>query len=259
MAKTKIVLVSIGWTLVKDRLGCVYFPSYSLKWVSCFMLKQLMMSWYLNIWKFKIWLSQEWKELSKWKKNFFLLVSQVLSFKHTRQTKNVADATFKSIVYFNIYLYLNWHSLDTKVNLRMSISWICTWGKLECHNLYIVSAWFFWDNFWPWVLLPHSVPPAPYVAFTNTIVFYWHFLQFLRYIFSSFWLWNPRKIDCLQSCSNLVHFVFLMYLKCGFQNIKWLTLSLYLTRKNSGLFFLVTKQHKICGSTFLDNFNLQGN
>ena len=117
MAKTKIVLVSIGWTLVKDRLGCVYFPSYSLKWVSCFMLKQLMTSWYLNIWKFKIWLSQEWKELSKWKKKFFLLVSQFLSFKHTRQTKNVADATFKSISTFTY----------TSIDIHLILKWIWEW------------------------------------------------------------------------------------------------------------------------------------
>ena len=54
-----------------------------------------MISWNLNMWKVKIWLFQEWKEPSKWKKTFSL-VSQVLSFRHTnKQAKNVADATFE--------------------------------------------------------------------------------------------------------------------------------------------------------------------
>ena len=47
-----------------------------------------------NIWKVKTWLSQERKELSMWNKKLFL-VSQVLSFKLTKQTnKNLANATF---------------------------------------------------------------------------------------------------------------------------------------------------------------------
>ena len=32
-----------------------------------------MMSWHLNAWKAKIWLSQEWKALSKWNKKHFPL------------------------------------------------------------------------------------------------------------------------------------------------------------------------------------------
>ena len=52
-----------------------------------------MMSWHLNIWKFKIW---EQKKLSVEIKTFFL-VSQVLSFKHTKQTsKNVADTIIEN-------------------------------------------------------------------------------------------------------------------------------------------------------------------
>ena len=53
--------------------GCVCFPSYSIKCASCFTLRHLMTSWHLNIWKFKIWLSQEQKELSKWNKKHFSL------------------------------------------------------------------------------------------------------------------------------------------------------------------------------------------
>ena len=52
------------------------------------------MSWHLNIWKIKIWLSQEQK--SFWSEKIFLLISQMLSFRHTKQTsKNVADTTSK--------------------------------------------------------------------------------------------------------------------------------------------------------------------
>ena len=52
-----------------------------------------MMSWHLNIWKFKIW---EQKKLSVEIKTFFL-VSQVISFKHTKQTsKNVADTIIEN-------------------------------------------------------------------------------------------------------------------------------------------------------------------
>ena len=56
-----------------------------------------MMSWHWNIWKVKIWLSQERKELfSKWNKKTFFLVSKMLSFGHTKQTsKNVAEKILK--------------------------------------------------------------------------------------------------------------------------------------------------------------------
>ena len=61
------------------------------------MLRHLMMWWHLNIlklWKVKIWLSQEDKELSKQNKTFFC-ASRVLSFRLTKQTsKKVADTTF---------------------------------------------------------------------------------------------------------------------------------------------------------------------
>ena len=48
------------------------FSSYSVKCVSCSMLRHLKTSWHLNTWKVKIWLSREQKELWKWnKKHFF--------------------------------------------------------------------------------------------------------------------------------------------------------------------------------------------
>ena len=52
----------------------VYFSSYSVKCNSCFMLRYLMTSWYLSIWKVKIWLFQERKKLSKWNKKHFSLL-----------------------------------------------------------------------------------------------------------------------------------------------------------------------------------------
>ena len=82
--------------LTKFHYHAVYFWSYSVKYVLCFILRYLMTSWYLNTWKVKIWLSQERKELLNWNKKTFFLVSQVLCFRHTKQTsKNVANATFK--------------------------------------------------------------------------------------------------------------------------------------------------------------------
>ena len=44
---------------IKQFILHVYFPSYSIKCVSCFMLRHFMTSWHLNIWKFKDSLSQE--------------------------------------------------------------------------------------------------------------------------------------------------------------------------------------------------------
>ena len=87
--------------------GCICFPSYSVKCISCFMLRHLMTSWDLNIWTFKIWLSLERKKLSKWNKEHFFLVSQVLSLRYTKQTsKNVADKTFKvqNMIYWTYYI-----------------------------------------------------------------------------------------------------------------------------------------------------------
>ena len=56
-------------------LGCVYFPSCSVKCVWCFMLRHLMDTINLNTYlKVKIWLSQERKQLLKWNKEHFSLL-----------------------------------------------------------------------------------------------------------------------------------------------------------------------------------------
>ena len=69
----------------------------------------------MNIWKVKIWLSQERKELSKWNKKIFFLVSQVLTFRQTKQTiKNVADTAFKNVGLISVYSGLK----SNKQNVR---------------------------------------------------------------------------------------------------------------------------------------------
>ena len=51
----------------------------------------------MNIWKVKIWLSEEGKEFLKWNKTYFSFFSQLLSLRPAKQTsKNVADTTFKA-------------------------------------------------------------------------------------------------------------------------------------------------------------------
>ena len=72
-----------------------------------------MTSWHLNIWKFKIWLSQEWKELWKWNKKTFFPVSQVLSVIPTNQTsKNIVGKTFNA--YFNDRQINRWQNVEDK-------------------------------------------------------------------------------------------------------------------------------------------------
>ena len=69
----KFFFCHVTWTSQISSPDWVYFPSYLAKCVSCFMLRHLMTSWHLNIWKVKIWLSQERKELLKWNKKHFSL------------------------------------------------------------------------------------------------------------------------------------------------------------------------------------------
>ena len=65
----KSFLFAMLHKLAKFHYQTVFtFPSYSTKCVSRFMLRCLMTSWNLNIWKFKIWLFQEQNEISKWNK-----------------------------------------------------------------------------------------------------------------------------------------------------------------------------------------------
>ena len=47
---------------------CLLFKLFSKMY-----FRHLMASWHFNTWKVKIWLSQEWKELTKWNKNYFSL------------------------------------------------------------------------------------------------------------------------------------------------------------------------------------------
>ena len=59
------------------------------------------MSWHLNIWKVKIWLSQKRKELSRWnKKQSFLFHKCSLLGIKKQTSKKVADTTFKLLYFF---------------------------------------------------------------------------------------------------------------------------------------------------------------
>ena len=69
------------------------------------MLRYLMTSWPSNTWKVKIWLSQKRKELSKWNKKTFVLVSQGCSFRQT--SKNVAATTCNQYFDLPVFLYGN--------------------------------------------------------------------------------------------------------------------------------------------------------
>ena len=78
-ASSHFFLQRIFWPTGQISLtGFVYFPSYSVKCVSCFMLRYLMTLWQLNISKINIWLSQERKELSKWNKKAFPCFTSLL-------------------------------------------------------------------------------------------------------------------------------------------------------------------------------------
>ena len=96
--------------------GLFLLPKLFNKCVSCFMLRRLMASWQLNIWKVKIWLSQQQKEFSKLNKNIFLLL-KALYFRHTKETsKNVAETAFKACVRYFFFLFIffftKWQALN---------------------------------------------------------------------------------------------------------------------------------------------------
>ena len=59
--------------LAKFHYQTVFTSQVLNKMRFMFMFRHLMTSWHLNIWKLKIWLSQERKELSKWNKKHFSL------------------------------------------------------------------------------------------------------------------------------------------------------------------------------------------
>ena len=118
---------------------CVYFPSSSVKSVSCLiMFRHLITLWHLNTWKVKNWLSQEWKELLKWNKKIFFLVSQVLSFRHTKQTgKNVPDTIITTRCWYMSIFHNN------KLTVLYTLIWKCKkasyWIKLLLISSYYVS------------------------------------------------------------------------------------------------------------------------
>ena len=81
------------------------------------MLRHLMTSKNLNIWKVKICLSQERKKLPKWNKHFFI-VPQGHSSRHKKQTnKNVVDTTLKACV----CCFLFFHQMVTLQKLSKAL------------------------------------------------------------------------------------------------------------------------------------------
>ena len=105
---------------------CVYFPSYSLKCVLWLMLGHLMTSWRLDIWKVKTWLYQERKELRKWNKETFFLISQVLAFRLTKQTRQKGSGRpplcLQQQNEFN-WLVLNYGATPIKIIHLWGIAW----------------------------------------------------------------------------------------------------------------------------------------
>ena len=110
--------------LAKCHYQTVYFPSYSVKCASCLTLRHLMTSWQLNIWKVKIWLSQERKELSQWHKKHFSLFHQFSPLKSDsylpkiyvicliesplKVIKNAFYFILKALFVLKIFKFLSW-------------------------------------------------------------------------------------------------------------------------------------------------------
>ena len=66
-----------------------------------------------DIWKVKIWLSQEWKELLKWNKKHLSLFHKCLSLDLQQTSENVADTTFKKK---EVCLHMRLYKLPESVN-----------------------------------------------------------------------------------------------------------------------------------------------
>ena len=100
------------------------------------MFGHLLTSWHLNIWKDKIWLSQELKELSKWSKNNFSLFHKC-SLWLTKQTNtNIEDKTFRRTLQPNF----RWKKvLKKEALIDYSLSCICNVSVME-----------FWTKFNIW-------------------------------------------------------------------------------------------------------------
>ena len=88
------------------------------------MLRHLMTSWHLNIWKFKIWLYQGQKELSKWNRNYFFLFHRCTVLYIQKNSQNAAGTTFKpeSINFWYSSNFLTWQ--NNVLFIRLSLYWI---------------------------------------------------------------------------------------------------------------------------------------
>ena len=82
------------------------------------MLRHLMTSWHLNIWKVEIWLPQEGKELSKWNKKYFPFFHNCSLLDIKQNGKNKADTTLKYIDGICAKIVFKW---DPETNLNQSL------------------------------------------------------------------------------------------------------------------------------------------
>ena len=101
---------------------CVYFPSYSVKCISYFMLRHLMTSQNLKMCNFKIWFSREQKELFKWNKKHFSYFDNY-SRLDLQTSTSVVDTTFNwSIMEGGIICTrVRWVILDRASDLKTAI------------------------------------------------------------------------------------------------------------------------------------------
>ena len=122
------------------------------------MLGHLMMSWHLNVWKVKIWLSQKQKELSKWSKKH-------VSLFHKSSLLNVADTTF------NIYFSVLCNVCLFRCIYLTRFFWMNISHFILCRG---VKTPYFKNNpshFWypppPFLKIPYPSPPSPLLSRQN--------------------------------------------------------------------------------------------
>ena len=142
-----------------------------------------MTSWNLNIWKAKIWLSQEQKELLKLNKKDFLVL-KALYFRQTKQTsKNIANTTFKSCVryfLFSFFFFTKWQPLNNYEKCFL----FHLKSSLQCQDIqifvFLSSPLFYPVSHWlrRWLMINLKVYDVSNSLNNNLIThFVWYFLR----------------------------------------------------------------------------------
>ena len=154
------------------------------------MLRHLMTSWLLNIWKFKIWLSQEWKTLWKCNKKYFSLFHK-FSLLHI-QNKLVKMYQTQPLKAIKNYMQMKWNvvlwsttvlmlAILSHVNTTIEQNWQNHIGNCLANHYTIVnlvmpppsSEWPFGDNIIEKMMnisSPNKKPLAPKNFFYNKIM-----------------------------------------------------------------------------------------